>query len=755
MLNEVSRLWQSLATASIPVESQHPLIKPLPSSAKHLLRVRLAVDGMVSAVEDVADDERTALRRIVQTSDGSFPVLKANEPILNIAESDPMWAVARKRNQPDSERIALLESCLQGHSSQPWDTVGHNWVQSRAKATLLSEKLAQDEAAAEMVTLGQRFCAALEDPIAFTGGIATSALTNAKCGLLSNLRAIEELLIGKGKDRAGRDKKISVLLVLDLDDMSGSRTRIYTRQMWRRVADVLPVNLAERRRHHKHRAERAAFGTDSQLWVGPFPQVKLPVLGAYFPLVSMASDGDKAKCNKRYGLTEHCIVPVGEQAALRMQDALTWIVDADREGHTWRGVANGRFEKDSQSGKKREQRDLLIAFLEEKPDIDARTASYFGSGANVVKAKFEGDASAIARAINADPQVRPHSKLALFVLRKASDGQAQITLAESPTVKQVLDRADQWVLAVKKNTPHVRLFLPQSPYNEEELRETDGEPLSPYPDQVVRLLSYQWVRDGSSPKKHGGKPEKPNHEVIGPGLAEVLAVMLRTEGKWEPAARRLLALLVQRVTPLLIGVFGAKHVFGPWTDQGKCEREPLNHYPRESREIALRAVAVTGILLDALDCHKENYMKEAAYQVGQLLALADTLHKDYCIVVRRQQLPNSLIGTALMRHALENPVAAVADLSERMMEYVRWAKTVSLPKEKQNEREEKEKKEQMRIAVHEARKKLRQFEPLAAALARANLPTETNDLEKAQLILGFLASPPHEEQDSNGKDDSQ
>jgi len=237
---------------------------------------------------------------------------------------------------------------------------------------------------------------------------------------------------------------------------------------------------------------------------------------------------------------------------------------------------------------------------------------------------------------------------------------------------------------------------------------------------VIRLLSHQWIRDGSV-----------QQAIVGPGLGEVLNLMLRTEGKWKPAAQRLLSLLIQRVSPLLIGLFAAKHAFSHGA------REPLDNYPRESRETALRAVAVLGILLDSLDSRKENYMRDAPYQVGQMLALADTLHKDYCMVVRGGQLPNSLIGTSLMRRALDNPVGALADLGERILEYVRWAKVAQIS-------DNWDGNDQRRIAVNEARKKLRQYQDLAEALGQCELPNECNDLMKAQLLLGFLATPPEE-----------
>jgi hypothetical protein len=146
---------------------------------------------------------------------------------------------------------------------------------------------------------------------------------------------------------------------------------------------------------------------------------------------------------------------------------------------------------------------------------------------------------------------------------------------------------------------------------------------------------------------------------------------------------------------------------------------------------------VLGILLDAFASRKEDYMREAAYQVGQILALADTLHKDYCTVVRKGQLPNSLIGTSLMRRALDNPAGALADLSERMMEYIRWAKVAQLSDDWAQD-------DPRRIAVNEARKKLRQYQPLAEAVGASVLPRECDDVMKAHLLLGFLANPPED-----------
>jgi hypothetical protein len=170
--------------------------------------------------------------------------------------------------------------------------------------------------------------------------------------------------------------------------------------------------------------------------------------------------------------------------------------------------------------------------------------------------------------------------------------------------------------------------------------------------------------------------------------------------------------------------------------------------------VALRAVGILGILLDALNCRKEVYVENAAYQVGQVLALADRIHKDYCVVVRKGSVPNSLIGTGLMRRALDNPAGALADLAERMIEYLRWAKTAEPPKPPDNSMPEQEQKRRkwMRRAYFEARDALKLYEPLASKLGNADLPVECTDVMKAQLLLGFLASPPLATDDQDGKE---
>ena len=62
-----------------------------------------------------------------------------------------------------------------------------------------------------------------------------------------------------------------------------------------------------------------------------------------------------------------------------------------------------------------------------------------------------------------------------------------------------------------------------------------SKPNVPYPDQVVRLLSEEWVTNGIRSNKV--------HSI---GLGEVLDLMLQKPGKWEYAAQHMLDLTVRR-----------------------------------------------------------------------------------------------------------------------------------------------------------------------------------------------------------------
>lgn len=721
MLSEVYLLRQALERAEVQIPREHPRVKKPGFTTGPCLRIRLEGHGHVTAVETLTWEEWPGLWTVMEGNHNSFPVVRIKHSIFDVPRKSDIWRrlgfdEQGKRNKTSDntmiERLSALEDVLRKSPQRFSERDQKSWQRLRSKAEeLLRHSKAGNSQYSVLPEFAQRFQKAADDPKVLLREIAESALKNVKQARLDALKTVETLFVGDGPpDDRGKKPPMTVQLAFDLEEDKHFPSRLYSQRLQNYVKLILPIEPEKSRKRASsstgHPASACAFtGKTQPLQVTPFPKVKLPVLNREFPLVSMFSEAD---CNKRYGLTDARIVPVGREAALRMQDALAWIVAEERRGKTWRDVANGRFE--IRKGRKRELQDLLIVYVDGKPEIHANVADLFGTDERLQEKQFEVDAQAVCKALEGIEKEQPGSKLNLFLLRKASEGQANLALAESPAVKEVLDAARRWQRAVT-NVPELTLPLPAK----EGEKPVPGHPRTPYPDQVVRLLSEEWVTNGTRSNK-----------AQGVGLSEVLDLMLRKPDKWESAAQRMLDLTLRRLGPLLVGLFGAMSM---------SDKKRWNDYPGRSRETALRAVSVLGILLDTLNSKKEEYMKEAAFQIGQMLALADTLHRDYCIAVRKGSMPSSLIGNAMMPHAFDNPRRAIADLADRMRVYAGWAKVAQEPSEKGEDTE------QRRIAVRQAWKTLRRYEPLAARIHDLGLPEQCTNLMKAELLLGYLASP--------------
>ena len=114
-------------------------------------------------------------------------------------------------------------------------------------------------------------------------------------------------------------------------------------------------------------------------------------------------------------------------------------------------------------------------------------------------------------------------------------------------------------------------------------------------------------------------------------------------------------------------------------------------------------------------------MHKAPFLVGRLLTLADILHKEYCLHVRKGDPLPQLIGNALMSAAIDNPIRGLARLQQRLMIYQAWANTA------------------LGEGFGLAKWVLTQMGNVSHELALLDLPDRTNDEDKAQMLLGYLA----------------
>jgi len=133
--------------------------------------------------------------------------------------------------------------------------------------------------------------------------------------------------------------------------------------------------------------------------------------------------------------------------------------------------------------------------------------------------------------------------------------------------------------------------------------------------------------------------------------------------------------------------------------------------------------SILGLLLYKNGIEKVGFMNSPAYLVGRFLSMADDLHLKYCQHVRKGSIPHQLIGNALMPTALEMPEKALSMLSQRILPYQAWAKTLSGEKEH----------------VGLVKYFLKQIGEVSNQLKEAGLTPTCSDTDKAQILLGYLA----------------
>ena len=116
-------------------------------------------------------------------------------------------------------------------------------------------------------------------------------------------------------------------------------------------------------------------------------------------------------------------------------------------------------------------------------------------------------------------------------------------------------------------------------------------------------------------------------------------------------------------------------------------------------------------------------MKQAPYNIGRLLSLADQLHALYCKEVRGGDVPRQLFGNALMSTALQQPVTALALFAQRVLPYQAWANTVHSGEN-----------------VGLAKYFLKEIAGISQTITESVIPTTLNEAERAEMILGYLAN---------------
>ena len=400
---------------------------------------------------------------------------------------------------------------------------------------------------------------------------------------------------------------------------------------------------------------------------------------------------------QRYQLKGSQAFPVSSAHVQKMSDALLYLASEDKRGITCRAIPSALPDK----------RDLLIAYLEGEPEDRTALAEMFGGEAKSFSdADFEAIAHPVLEMLEGRAAVNPDLNVRLLSFCPIDKAKKQISLNRTFRVRDVIQAARGWE-AGARNVPAVSVWF----YAKNTKQFVLHSHTAPCPLELASVANRVWSADAKS-------GFSANHQRA-ISVSDACDVFLSDSALARQKVQFALGLLVARMRAVLIALGAAKT-----TRDWKLLSDTV-------RWQAVKAIALFGILLRGLGHHKEHFMREPITQVGRLLALADGLHQQYCKHVRKGESPSQLLGNALFSTALEQPIFALARLAERLAPYQAWARTFQ-----SNDPD---------AGVGLVKYFLAEIGSCTALIRLGDLPPRMSDVDKAKLLLGYLADHPKSE----------
>lgn len=424
-----------------------------------------------------------------------------------------------------------------------------------------------------------------------------------------------------------------------------------------------------------------AFGSPHSDVGKPMPSVRL---ARNFTIV-LRTMFREHYCQYRYGKADDSSFPINKLNRSATKKALEWITQPENEGKTWRKI-------DSDA--------MLFVYPDKLPKIPLKFAELFGENISESRAgmtseyRLEAIAEDFINSLNAiEPRNRPEN-IQIFALQQippATSKRAKVIFTRNLTVNGLIDAAREWQIGCR-NLPNIHMI----------------NSIIPFPLEVSRIANKVWKQDGT---RADGKSTANLMQYYG-GM-ELLLDM--------PILSRLLR-IVHGISINWIGfvLFVGNNIVRKDSPIRSAEKiETANFF------------SLLGLILYKCNVRKEDYMQDLAYLIGQILKLSDALHALYCEIKRDGKIPPQLAGNAVFVTASETPAKALALLSTRMVPYIAWAKQYRAQKTDTSQKKGL------------AGWYLRQYEILMTQLhSKLAGDVRLNDLEKAQLFIGYLAEFP-------------
>ncbi len=688
MIDELIKVATAMEKADIVPIDWQPKLKVLPKVSKKApcVRIWLTKDGHIKELESLSIEHAGKLRKYE-------PDLGKSLPGFNVR---PLYRQVRSENEMKGKKFEKQIVSLFEKRSFDWSPYmveeDDFWAKTRdgleaifgrvrvQLQTICKDYLESGETLATFLetvaridvnTFQREYAVALQTKIA-QGELPLSLM----CYFVT-----EEKKLKEDANPRAQVPKFSVFLdVVDYKDYPVAHEVTITR------LNTLLANDAE---DATEASGKDAYGFDARQADEKLPGVAVPFLGN----VILRSQAKTIPAQMRYHECESGTFPVGVETRRRTKAALEWITNSESDGETY-GISGDR--------------ELLFAYPRVLPENKIPIVKMFGAqlDENLKEDRFERLADSVIKQLKGLGTSVADAELEIFSLRKMDKARTKVVYYRNVTVELLERASSKWREGCHNIPPlDVRDWCEKKDEKTGKRRPVDTESVAVFPVKVHRYLNTVWSRDGEQAC-----------QVKIFEAADGLRLLL--DDSCDVQAAYILDRFMQHA-------YGYFYSLCRATGRREIAKLPNKiYYP-----------GILGLLLFKIGKEKEKYMKESAVRLGRFLRIADEIHRLYCEVVRKKDLPSELCGSSLLVGMMDSPGRTLDQLAMRAAPYVKWARTYH-GHEKGG-------------LVHYWMQK---WAEVADPLLEHGWPKRLTPEERAQVFLGYLASfPKSERSDTNEK----
>lgn len=715
MLNEFINLYNSLVKLQCEFDSSHPYLKKCPTGKKASFKVSLDKCGKVISIEHITSKDfniNEVYRWQKNNYTASFPAFNVRS-LYEIPNSipkklnDKILAFIKDLKEPrkkEIESISMQElEKLEEVCNELWDRVDMSLINSCFITTpkvlkdligsipreyQVLEELIQRSIKSDSDEFKKNICLLLKQKL-----INTSEKIYAEA-----LFTIKQE--GK-KERRGKKYGRDFLYLLTIDDWdnypSGPGLKRIPTYHWK-IQNWIKTQMGLNENKSSPIGKNDAFGKDLCGASDIFSTVSMGDL----PKVAPFASNKDIPCLRRYGLKGTSLFPAGTETRRSIYKAINYIFDRQRKGITWKNITK------YESGVNK-RKTIVFAFCTELRD--APTLQFFDREEDMNNDIYLNEESTklALKLFDSKVEQKPKSEIIFTILSAVDPANTKVMTSNRYSLNQLSDGAIRWQSG-NSNIPNIRLpqvTIKVSKNNNKRI--TTNDSITVYPTEAIKLLNSDWSQDGKMVTK--------SKQFL---AISALDLLFEKDSEINHLIDLGFHTLIYKSSRVVISaVLKWYHDYNKTGKKIKFIRENT-----EDAQYLHKLPSIYGLLLYKKGIRKENYMNENMFILGKYFAIVDNLYIQYHKDVNSGKVPISLLGNDHLALALQNPLEAFVTLSRRLTHpYISWAKRI-----KTDDKPGK-------IAKY----CLKKIAELTEVLSNSQIPTDTFDTDKAQLLLGYLS----------------